>query len=83
MFSTHSIEWAMNYRNTLGPYGNSDYISGYETEQTNNIIPDVVVQESGFIIPKETPFVLEGYSSPMYSEYTFNWESNESILVLQ
>jgi len=78
MFSTHSIEWAMNYRNTLGPYGNSDYISGYETEQTNNIIPDVVVQESGFIIPKETPFVLEGYSSPMYSEYTFNWESNES-----
>ena len=78
MFSTHSIEWAMNYRNTLGPYGNSDYISGYETEQTNNIIPDVVVQESGLIIPKETPFMLEGYSSPMYSDYTFNWESNES-----
>ena len=78
MFSTYSIEWAMNYRNTLGPYGNSHYISGYATELINNIIPDVIVPESEFIIPKETPFVLEGYSSPMYSEYIFNWESNES-----
>jgi len=78
MFSTHSIEWAMNYRSTLGPYGNSHYIGGYDTEQTNNIIPDVVVPEGGFIIPKETPFELEGYSSPIYNEYAFNWESNES-----
>ena len=78
MFSTHSIEWAMNYRSTMGPYGNSHYIGGYQTEQTNNIIPDLVIPEGGFIIPQDTPFELEGYSSPMHTEYTFNWESNES-----
>ncbi len=78
MFSTHTTEWVMNYRSTLGPYGNSHYIGGYQTEQTNNTIPDLVIPEGGFVIPKETPFELEGYSSPMYDEYTFNWESNES-----
>ena len=78
MFSTHTTEQVMNYRSTLGPYGNSHYIGGYQTEQTNNTIPDLVLPEGGFIIPKGTPFELEGYSSPMYDEYTFNWESNES-----
>ena len=74
MFSTHSIEWAMNYR--VDPW--EDYIKGHEIVQTNNILPEVIIPESGFTIPMETPFILEGYSIPMNPEYTFNWESNES-----
>ena len=41
-------------------------------------VPDVIVPTGGYIIPKETPFALEGYSSPMYPEYTFNWEQNDA-----
>lgn len=82
-YSSHTIELAMNYRNdpmiyqNIGIWG-SDYVTGYNFEETGNVIPEVVVPESGFIIPKETPFVLEGVSIPYNSDYTFSWEQNDA-----
>ena len=77
MFSTHSTEYALNYQETTGPYGNWWYHNGYSEEITNNTIPDLILPEGGFTIPSETPYVLEGYSVPMYDDYTYNWESND------
>ena len=82
-YSSHSIELAMNYRNdpmiyqNIGIWG-ADYVTGSNFEETGNVIPEVIVPSGGFIIPKETPFVLEGSSSPFYSEYTFSWEQNDA-----
>ena len=78
MFSTHSTEYALNYQETTGPYGNWWYHNGYTQELTNNIIPQLLLPESGFTIPSETPYVLEGSSEPMDESYTYNWESNDS-----
>jgi len=78
MFSTHSTEWALNYQETVGPYGNWYYHNGYITEQMNNTIPEVLLPEEGFTIPIETPYVLEGSSDPIKENYTYNWESNDT-----
>ena len=82
-YSSHTIELAMNYRNDQMIYQNlgiwaGNYVTGSEEEETGNIIPDLIVPESGFIIPKETPFVLEGTSSPYEPSYTFSWEQNDA-----
>ena len=82
-YSSHSIELAMNYRNnpmiyqSLGIWG-GDYVTGLNSEETGNLIPEVMVPEGDFFIPKETPFVLEGNSMPMHPEYTFSWEQNDA-----
>ncbi len=82
-YSSHTIELAMNYRNNpmiyqdIGIWG-SDYVNGSNFEETGNVIPDVIVPNSGFVIPKETPFALEGSSSPFNPEYTFSWEQNDA-----
>ena len=79
----HSIELAMNYRNdpmiyqNIGIWG-ADYVNGSSYEETGNVIPELVVPESGFIIPKETPFILEGTSAPYNPNYTFSWEQNDA-----
>ena len=78
MFSTHSTEYALNYQETVGPYGNWWYHNGYSEELTNNMIPQLLLPESGFTIPIETPYILEGSSDPMDDNYTYNWESNDS-----
>ena len=78
MFSTHSNEWSLNYRESIGLYGNGWYHNGYSTEQTNNVIPEVLLPEEGFTIPAETPYVLEGSSDPVNENYTYNWESNDT-----
>ena len=78
MFSTHSTEYALNYQETVGPYGNWWYHNGYSEELTNNMIPQLLLPESGFTIPIETPYILEGSSEPMDDNYTYNWESNDS-----
>ena len=78
MFSTHSTEFALNYQETTGPYGNWWYHNGYTEELTNNTIPQLLLPENGFTIPSETPYVLEGSSEPMDESYTYNWESNDS-----
>ena len=78
MFSTHSTEWALNYQESTGPYGNGWYHNGYSTEQTNNIIPEVLLPEEGITIPANTPYILEGSSDPINENYTYNWESNDT-----
>ena len=78
VFSTHSTEWALNYQESVGPYGNWYYHNGFTTEELNNIIPEVLLPESGFTIPAETPYVLEGSSDPISENYTYNWESNDT-----
>ena len=78
MFSTHSTEYALNYQETTGPYGDWWYHNGYSEELTNNTIPQILLPESGFTIPSETPYVLEGSSDPLDANYTYNWESNDS-----
>ena len=82
-YSSHTIELAMNYRNDQMIYQDigiwaENYVTGSQTEETGNVIPDLVVPESGFIIPKETPFVLEGMSIPFDSDHTFSWEQNDA-----
>jgi hypothetical protein len=77
MFSTHSTEYALNYQETVGPYGNWWYHNGYTEELTDNTIPQISLPEGGFTIPSETPFVLEGSSEPMDESYTYSWESND------
>ena len=82
-YSSHTIELAMNYRNDQMIYQNlgiwaGNYVTGSQEEETGNIIPDLIVPESGFIIPKETPFILEGSSSPYEPSYTFSWEQNDA-----
>jgi hypothetical protein len=62
----------------VGPYGNWWYHNGYTEELTNNIIPQLLLPESGFTIPIETPYALEGSSDLMDESYTYNWESNDS-----
>ena len=82
-YSSHTIELAMNYRNDqmiyqdLGIWG-GNYVTGASDEETGNVIPDLVVPESGIIIPKETPFFLEGTSVPYDTDYTFSWEQNDA-----
>ena len=82
-YSSHTIELAMNYRNDQMIYQDigiwaENYVTGSQAEETGNVIPDLVVPESGFIIPKETPFVLEGMSIPYDSDHTFSWEQNDA-----
>ena len=82
-YSSHTIELAMNYRNDQMIYQDigiwaGNYVTGSQAEETGNVIPDLVVPESGFIIPKETPFILEGMSIPYDSDHTFSWEQNDA-----
>lgn len=78
MFSTHSAEWALNYQETVGPYGNWWYHNGSNQEITNNIIPELILPPENITIPAETPYVLEGNSDPLNENYTYNWESNDT-----
>ena len=74
-YSTHTIEIASrNFNN----FSDDSYVKGYSVVETNHIIPEIIVPESGFYIPKETPFVLVGSSSPYESNYTFSWEQNDA-----
>ena len=82
-YSSHTIELAMNYKNDpmiyqdLGIWG-QDYVRGYSEQETGNVIPELVIPLEEIIVPKETPFVLEGFSLPYSSEYTFSWEQNDA-----
>jgi len=78
MFSTHSTELALNYQETVGPYGNWWYHNGYNQEITNNIIPELILPQENIMIPAETPYILQGSSDPLNENYTYNWESNDT-----
>ncbi len=82
-YSTHTIELAMNYKNNQTIYQDlgiiaGNYVTGYISEETGNVIPEVMVPENGIIIPKDTPFILEGTSEPIHSDYTYSWEQNDA-----
>ena len=78
MFSTHSTEWALNYQETVGPYGNWWYHNGSNQEITSNIIPELILPSENITIPAGTPYVLEGSSDLLNENYTYNWESNDT-----
>ena len=75
-YSSHTIEVAMFHRNN-----SNDYRAGFTVEETGSNIPSVIVPEDGFVIPKDTPFVIEGSSDPISDEYTFSWEQNDTSSV--
>ena len=74
-YSSHTIEIASRNYNT---FSENSYVKGYNTVQTNNVIPEINVPESGFYIPKDTPFVLTGSTTPYNTNYTFSWEQNDA-----
>tara|TARA_S200000501_G_scaffold378201_1_gene439699 strand:- start:792 stop:4388 length:3597 start_codon:yes stop_codon:yes gene_type:complete len=80
-YSLHTIEMGYKKYNELlnDPlYADSySYLNGYTSIESNNIIPELNVPNSGFSIPKETPFSLEGSSSPSNPDYLFSWEQND------
>ena len=78
-YSSHTIDIAIRYQNE--PFGGSnyDYQLGYSQEPTTNIIPEIYVHESGFYIPKDTPFVLDGSAIGEGNDnLTYSWEQNDA-----
>ncbi|MBC8311503.1 MAG: hypothetical protein H8E72_04310 [Candidatus Marinimicrobia bacterium] len=78
-YSSHTIDIAIRYQNE--PFGGAsyDYQRGYSQEPTTNIIPEVLVPEGGFYIPKDTPFVLEGLAVGENNDnLTYSWEQNDA-----
>ena len=56
-----------------------DYQRGWTRVATGNTPPEVDVPTSGFTIPKETPFVLEGYATDVFVDITtLSWEQNDA-----
>ena len=78
-YSSHTIDNAIRYQQEMFSNNNYDYQRGWIREPTENIIPGVMVQESGFFIPKETPFVLEGSAidGDEDDQLTYSWEQND------
>ena len=80
-YTLHTIEIGYKNYNTLRNDPNYPdayaYLNGYTSSETNNMIPELSIPESGFLIPKETPFVLEGTSVPHNDNYLFSWEQND------
>ena len=80
-YSLHTIEIGYKkYNELLSDPFYADvyaYLGGYVSSESNNTIPVINVPDSGFSIPKETPFVLEGSSTPSNPDYLFSWEQND------
>jgi len=57
-----------------------DYQRGWRREETDNSIPIVELLQDRMTIPKETPFVLEGFGqdSDEDNQLTFSWEQNDA-----
>lgn len=78
-YSSHTIDIAIRYQNLMFGGSNYDYQMGYSQEETENFIPVISVPESGFYIPKETPFVLEGTAIGLENDnLTYSWEQNDA-----
>ena len=77
-YSSHTIDIAIKYQQERFGGSNYDYQRGWTRVPTNNNPPEVIVPESGFSIPKETPFVLNGYATDENSEnLSYSWEQND------
>ena len=79
-YSSHTIDIAIRYQQDMFAYNNYDYQRGWIREPTDNTVPGVMVPESGFFIPKETPFILEGSAIESDEEdiLTYSWEQNDA-----
>ena len=77
-YSSHTIDIAIKYQQERFGGSNYDYQRGWTRVPTNNNPPEVIVPESGFSIPKDTPFVLNGYAADENSEnLSYSWEQND------
>ena len=78
-YSSHTIDIAIRYQNE--PFGGSsyDYQKGWLQETMDNNIPNVELTHDMITIPKDTPFVLEGYGEDMdeNNQFTYSWEPND------
>ena len=79
-YSSHTIDIAIRYQQDMFSYNNYDYQRGWTREPTENTVPGVMVPESGFFIPRETPFVLEGSAIDSDEDdlLTYSWEQNDA-----
>ena len=79
-YSSHTIDIAIKYQQEMFSNNNYDYQRGWLQLPTSNSIPEIIVPESGFTIPKETPFVLEGIASDLNAndQITYSWEQNDA-----
>jgi hypothetical protein len=79
-YSSHTIDIAIRYQQDMFSGVNYDYQRGWIREPTENIIPGVMVQEGGFYIPKDTPFILEGSAidGDEDDQLTYSWEQNDA-----
>ena len=79
-YSSHTIDIAILYQTLMTSENGYDYQRGWRREETDNNIPIVELLQDRMIIPKETPFVLEGFGqdSDEDNQLTFSWEPNDA-----
>ena len=78
-YTSHTIDIAIKYQQEMFWSSGYDYQRGWTRVATGNTPPEVGVPTSGFTIPKETPFVLEGYATDVFVDIpTLSWEQNDA-----
>ena len=79
-YSSHTIDIAIRYQTIMTSGNGYDYQRGWRRESTENNIPNVELINDMVIIPKDTPFVLEGYGedSDAENQLTYSWEPNDA-----
>jgi len=78
-YSSHTIDIAILYQTLMTSSNGYDYQRGWRREETDNNIPTVELFHDRITIPKETPFVLEGFGEDIDedNQLTFSWEQND------
>ena len=78
-YTSHTIDIAIKYQKEMFWSNGYDYQRGWTRVPTGNTPPEVGVPAGGFTIPKETPFVLEGYAVDVFVDIpTLSWEQNDA-----
>jgi hypothetical protein len=78
-YTSHTIDIAIKYQKEMFWINGYDYQRGWTRVPTGNTPPEVGVPAGGFTIPKETPFVLEGYAVDVFVDIpTLSWEQNDA-----
>ena len=78
-YTSHTIDIAIKYQKEMFWSSGYGYQRGWTRVATGNTPPEVYVPAGGFTIPKETPFVLEGYATDVFVDIpTLSWEQNDA-----
>ena len=79
-YSSHTIDIAIRYQQDMFSGANYDYQRGWIREPSGNNIPGVIIPESGFYIPQNTPFILEGSAIDIDGSdiLSYSWEQNDA-----